>query len=98
MEIYDIVKQIVISESMWDESILRHDVVPEEFDGVCFYRVTKKIGELGKGAVITQEGILFDFPRIARIMHLENGVRKAFAQPFYVEEKVDGYNIRVASI
>lgn len=83
---------------MWDESIERHDVVPEEFDGVSFYRVTKKIGELGKGAVITQEGILFDFPRIARIMHLENGIRKAFAQPFYVEEKVDGYNIRVARI
>src|SRR4030067_1889549 len=98
MEIYDVVKQAGISGSMWDESLERHDVVREEFDGVCFYRVTKKIGELGKGAVITQEGILFDFPRIARIMHLENGVRKAFAQPFYVEEKVDGYNIRVARI
>ena len=83
---------------MWDESIERHDVVREEFDGVCFYRVTKKVGVLGKGAIITREGILFDFPRIARIMHLENGIRKAFAQPFYVEEKVDGYNIRVARI
>ena len=98
MEIYDVVKQVGISGSMWDESIERHDVVREEFDGVCFYRVTKKVGELGKGAIVTQEGILFDFPRIARIMHLENGIRKAFTQPFYVEEKVDGYNIRVARI
>ena len=98
MEIYDVVKQVGISGSMWEESIERHDVVREEFDGVCFYRVTKKVGELGKGAIVTQEGILFDFPRIARIMHLENGIRKAFTQPFYVEEKVDGYNIRVARI
>ncbi len=97
-EIYDVVKQAGISESMWDESLERHDVVREEFDGVCFYRVTKKTGELGKGAIVTHEGILFDFPRIARIMHLENGIRNAFAQPFYVEEKVDGYNIRVARI
>lgn len=84
--------------SVWDESVERRDIAREEFDGVCFFRVTKKIGGLGKGAIVTPEGIIFDFPRIARIMHLENGIRKAFTQPFYVEEKVDGYNIRVVRI
>jgi len=95
---YEIVKQIGIAESTWQESIERHDVIQEEFDGICFYRVAKKIGILGKGTIITQEGIIFDFPHIARILHLENGISKTYAKPFYIEEKVDGYNVRVARI
>ncbi|MDE1889475.1 MAG: RNA ligase [Planctomycetota bacterium] len=95
---YEIVKQIGITELTWQESIERHDVIQEEFDGVCFYRVAKKIGILGKGTIVTQEGIIFDFPHIARILHLENGISKTYAKPFYIEEKVDGYNVRVARI
>lgn len=98
MQMYDVVRQIGISESMWKESMERHDVVCEEFDGVSYCRVTKKIGALDRGSIVTKDGIVFDFPSIARILHLENGVRNAYTQPFYVEEKVDGYNVRVARI
>ncbi len=28
-------------------------------------------------------------------MHLENGIKQAFNNPFYAEEKVDGYNVRI---
>ncbi|HHT9129583.1 MAG TPA: RNA ligase [Candidatus Brocadiaceae bacterium] len=96
--IYEVVKQFGITELTWQESIERHDVVREEFDGICFYRVAKKIGTLGKGTIVTQEGIIFDFPHIARILHLENGISKTYTKPFYIEEKVDGYNVRVARI
>ncbi|MEP9410032.1 MAG: RNA ligase [Candidatus Brocadia sp.] len=98
MKIYDIVKQFGISESMWQKSTEKHDIVHDEFDGIDFYRITKKVGTLGKGSIITHEGIIFNFPSIARILHLENGIRSAYTQPFYVEEKVDGYNVRVARI
>lgn len=98
MQMHDVVKQIGISESMWHESMERHDVVCEEFDGISYCRVTKKIGALGRGAIVTEDGILFDFPRIARILHLEHGIRNAYTQPFYIEEKVDGYNVRIARV
>ncbi|MDQ1271519.1 MAG: putative ATP-dependent ligase [Planctomycetota bacterium] len=98
MQMNDVVKQIGISASMWKESMERHDVVCEEFDGVSYGKVTKKIGALGRGSIVTEDGIVFDFPRIARILHLENGIRNAYTQPFYVEEKVDGYNVRVARV
>lgn len=95
---HDIVKQAGISEFMWQESIEKHDAIHDEFDGIDYYRITKKIGTLGRGSIVTQEGIIFDFPSIARILHLENGIRNAYTQPFYIEEKVDGYNVRVACI
>jgi len=98
MGIYEIVSQFGIQEILWQESIDKHDVVCDEYDGVVFYRVTKKIGVLEKGAIITEEGVVLDFPRIARILHLENGLHKIYSHPFYVEEKVDGYNLRVVRI
>lgn len=98
MQMHDVVKQIGISESMWHESMERHNVVCEEFDGISYCRVTKKIGALGRGAIVTEDGIIFDFPRIARILHLEHGIRNAYTQPFYIEEKVDGYNVRIARV
>lgn len=98
MQIYEIVEKFDIPGRLWEESIERHDVIRDEFDGICFYRVTKKVGILERGSIVTQEGIVFDFPRIARILHLENGICKAYTKPFYIEEKVDGYNVRVASI
>lgn len=98
MQIHEVVNRMGISESMWQESIERHDVIHDEFDDICFYRVLKRVGPLERGSIITSDGIIFDFPRIARILHLENGVQKAYTSPFYIEEKVDGYNTRIARI
>ncbi|MEK7698810.1 MAG: RNA ligase [Planctomycetota bacterium] len=98
MQVREIVGQVGISDDAWQAAIKRRDAVREEFDGICFYRITKKIGPLAKGSIVTPEGIVFDFPRIARILHLEKGLHHAYTQPFYIEEKVDGYNVRIASI
>ncbi len=98
MGIYEIVSQFGIQEKLWQESIDKHDVVYDEYNGIGFYRVTKKIGVLEKGAIVTEEGVILDFPRIARILHLENGIHKIYSHPFYVEEKVDGYNLRIVRI
>ena len=98
MGMYEIVSKFGIKEKLWQESIDKHDVVYDEYDGVVFYRVTKKFGVLEKGAIITEEGVILDFPRIARILHLENGLHKIYSHPFYVEEKVDGYNLRIVRI
>lgn len=95
---FDVVEQIGISEIAWQEAVEKHVVAREEFDGICYYRVTKKIGPLEKGSLVTPEGVIFDFPRIARLLHLENGIHRAYTRPFYVEEKVDGYNVRIARI
>lgn len=98
MQIHEIVNQAGISEAEWQGSIEKHDVIREVYDDINYYRVTKKIGPLARGTIVTSDGILFGFPHIARILHLENGVRNAYTQPFYVEEKVDGYNVRIARV
>jgi len=98
MSILKIVSKLNITDDLWNESLVGHSIMPEEFDGITYYRVVKKVGELKKGTVVTDSGVIYGFPRIARIMHLENGVKLAFNNPFYLEEKVDGYNVRIVRV
>ncbi|MBO1225554.1 MAG: RNA ligase [Candidatus Scalindua sediminis] len=98
MGILETLSKVNITEKMWGEALENHNVVPDGFEGVAFYRVVKKVGNLEKGCVITDSEIIFAFPRIARILQLENGIKLTFASPFYVEEKVEGYNVRVAKV
>ena len=98
MSILEIVLKVNITEGVWNESLEDHSIRSDEFDGTTYYRVVKKVGQLNKGTVVTDSGIIYDFPRIARIMHLESGIKQAFNKPFYVEEKVDGYNVRIAKV
>ena len=98
MSVLKIVSNANITEGLWKESLEGHSIIPDEFDGIIYYRIVKKVGELIKGTVVTDSGIIYDFPRIARIMHLENGIKQAFNNPFYVEEKVDGYNVRIVKV
>ncbi len=98
MSILEIVSKVNMTEETWNESLECHSIIPDKFDGITYYRVVKKVEQLKKGAVVTDSGIIYDFPRIARILHLENGIKLAFNNPFYVEEKIDGYNVRIAKI
>ncbi len=94
----DAVLKAKISKGLWNASIEDHSVIPDEFEGITYYRVVRKVGHLEKGTVVTGSEIIFGFPRIARILQLENGIKRAMDGSFYVEEKIDGYNVRIARI
>ncbi len=98
MDTLDAALKAKISEKLWNKSIEEHSVIPDEFEGITYYRVVKKVGHLEKGTVVSGSEIVFGFPRIARILQLENGIKLAMDGPFYVEEKVDGYNVRIVRI
>lgn len=75
-------------------------LVEDEFEGLRFLRFRDSAGKLRRGTVVfDRREVLLGFPHIKRAVHLENGVKRLFGRkPFYVEEKVDGYNVRVALI
>ena len=87
MGIYETVSKVNITEDSWRDAVEEHSIVPDEFDSVSFYRVVKKVEHLSKGAVVTDAEIIFAFPRIGRILQLENGLKLTFVNPFYVEER-----------
>jgi len=78
-------------------------VEQREYNGLKYWRYTDDIGTTLRGTVI-----LFDpsgqrpvrtipgFPHIKRVYRLRPGVQRFFhTNPFFVEEKLDGYNVRL---
>jgi putative ATP-dependent DNA ligase len=48
-----------------------------------------------RGTTVFQEEVIWGYPEIGRILRLATGLREYFQAPFWVEEKVDGYNVRI---
>ncbi|NJE47117.1 RNA ligase [Thermococcus sp. GR7] len=75
-------------------------VVEDEFEGIRYVRFRDSAKGFRRGTVAFENGdVVLGFPHIKRIVQLENGIRRVFRnKPFYVEEKVDGYNVRVVKV
>ena len=75
-------------------------IVEDEFEGVRYVRFRDSAKGFRRGTVVFEDGeAVIGFPHIKRVVQLENGIRRVFKnKPFYVEEKVDGYNVRVVKV
>lgn len=69
------------------------------FEGEEFVRLSQDYKKLYRGTVFYDGGILPGYPHIMRIVHLTKGLSRYLkSSRFFVEEKVDGYNVRIARI
>ncbi|MBI4824119.1 MAG: RNA ligase [Nitrospirae bacterium] len=64
-------------------------------NGRTFVRMAHDLGHLLRGTVFWDKDMLYGYPRIRRILHLERGIDRYLREGFYAEEKMDGYNVRV---
>lgn len=68
----------------------------EQFDDLRYVRMTDGMGGHAKGTVcFPGRPLVAGYPHIGRIFRLERGLRQQFAGPFWAEEKLDGYNVRL---
>jgi putative ATP-dependent DNA ligase len=48
-----------------------------------------------RGTAVFADAVIWGYPEIGRLLRLDSGLRRQFRAPFWVEEKVDGYNVRL---
>ncbi|NWF52451.1 MAG: RNA ligase [Nitrospirae bacterium] len=91
-----------IKKYFTDEEIkelqMREILHEEECKGILIVRLMHDYKDFLRGTVFYEEGFIPGYPRIMRVLHLGNGIKRYFNEGFYVEEKVDGYNVRIARI
>ncbi len=81
-----------------------HEAIPhnkaryEDYEHWQFLRLTDKFHEAPRGSVVIHGKVIYGYPSIGRILRLETGLKHQFHAPFWVEEKVDGYNVRLARV
>ncbi|ABA57902.1 RNA ligase [Nitrosococcus oceani] len=68
----------------------------ECFGNLIYYRLIDDSQPFRRGTVIFEEGTLIPgYPQIGRMIRLDKGLKEQFTKPFWAEEKVDGYNVRI---
>ncbi len=70
----------------------------EEWGGLSFCRFSDDYHGVLRGTLVVHGRVLPAFPSIGRIFVLERGLRRSFRDSFLAEEKLDGYNVRIAQV
>ncbi|MDI6851214.1 MAG: RNA ligase [bacterium] len=70
----------------------------ENYLDVRYIRFADDSKPFKRGTVVIDDTIIPPYPKIGRLFVLKEGLNRYFKEPFYIEEKADGYNIRVIYI
>ncbi len=77
------------------EAVKKRKARSENYKDIEFLRFSDDFQDIPRGTVILKDEVIWGYPHIGRIFMLERGIREQFEHPFWVEEKIDGYNVRV---
>ena len=88
----------MIDVNLVKEAVRQRKARSEEFLGLQYLRFSDDYKDIPRGTAIFQDTVVWGYPHIGRIFMLEKGLREQFKNPFWVEEKVDGYNVRIFKV
>lgn len=60
-----------------------------------YLRFTGKFKSLPEGTAAFGDTVIWSYPKIGRIFQLKTGLATQLDAPFWIEEKIDGYNVRI---
>jgi len=81
------------------EGAVKSDKLIRHSEEIEYHRFREDYKRIPRGTVIIGKRVIWGFPHIKRIFTLEKGIKRNISSPeVYIEEKVDGFNVRVAKI
>lgn len=88
----------MIDVSLVREAVRKKKARSESFLSFEYLRFSDDFKDIPRGTALFQDTVIWGYPHIGRIFMLEKGIAEQFKNPFWVEEKVDGYNVRIFRI
>ncbi len=82
-------------EELWREALAQGRISPLEGVSLPLFRIRRDFKGFSEGTVLGPGLMVPGFPHIPRIFRLKTGVPRYFQGPFYAEEKIEGYNVRI---
>ena len=69
-------------------------------EDIEYMRFREEAGKITRGTVVTKERVILGFEHIPRIFTLAKGLKRNIGddEEVYLEEKIDGFNLRIAKI
>ncbi|MFP4615261.1 MAG: RNA ligase [Thiohalorhabdus sp.] len=80
------------------EALRQGRAVRARFGGLRYIRFKDDFQGVPRGTVVARGRTVWGYPHMGRLLSLEAGLEEHFAGPFQAEEKIDGYNVRIARL
>lgn len=70
----------------------------EEQLGLRYVRFSDDSPDFPRGTALFEDALISGYPQIGRIVALRSGLGEQFAGSFWAEEKINGFNVRIARV
>ncbi len=84
--------------SKWETALEEGKLLPLEGLPLPAFRLRREFKKFLVGTVLARDFFLPGFPHIPRIFVLKTGIPRYLRGPFFAEEKIEGYNVRLAKL
>lgn len=82
----------------WERAYYKGKVIFSSWKDLSFFRINKEFKNFPVGTVFNETLFVKGYPSIPRIYVLKTGLLRYLTYPFYAEEKIEGYNVRLVRI
>lgn len=81
----------------WESALDKGKIVQASWKNWKFFRLNKDFKSFPVGTLFDDRLLVRGYPSIPRIYVLKTGLKRYFSEPFYAEEKIEGYNVRLVN-
>lgn len=81
-----------------EQALQSKRAVYTEFDGLRYLQFTSNFKGIRRGTAVIGGVVVVGYPSIGRVLSLQSGLQAQFQQPIWLEEKIDGFNVRIFKI
>ena len=82
----------------WEKAFNKGKILFFTWKDKNFFRINKDYKSYPVGTFFNETLFVPGYPHIPRIYVLKTGLKRYLKYPFYVEEKIEGYNVRIVKI
>jgi putative ATP-dependent DNA ligase len=82
----------------WEDAYYKGKVLFFSWKDKNFFRLNKDFKFYPLGTFFNEKILVLGYPHIPRIYVLKTGLKRYLKYPFYAEEKIEGYNVRLVKV
>lgn len=82
----------------WEKAYEKGKLIFNTWKDFIYFRLNKDFKNLPVGTFFNDKLFVKGYPSIPRIYVLKTGLKRYLCYPFYAEEKIEGYNVRLIRI
>ncbi len=82
----------------WEDAYHKGKILFFNWKDKNFFRLNKDFKSYAMGTFFNEKFLVPGYPHIPRIYVLKTGLKRYLKYPFYAEEKIEGYNVRLVKV